>query len=353
MQIPNWLDQQAPHKHQSIYWFRTPMGLESMLLAELQKQLSIQSSWLSHRNVVVIGEHTKETEKIITQMRIADDAYLLLACCRELDHTRASAARLLEHFKEHIAPQLASKKIATRITLSFLGKRNFNRFFVENKLNAHLTELGVHPILSNELKTPWQADERRIRYHLEADIALIGQSLKDKPLHRRPWRTHRYNGQVSTTIAAAMASQISPSLSSPIIDPFCGSGTLLIESAFIHPQTAHWGFDINEEATGIAQTAAFESQKKLNLEQRDSLQMDWSKLDYYLLSNPPWGAKHEIASSHFAQSLAQIIDHSKEAILLLPQALLANLQQHSHKKSFPLAQSRTRGKLVQIVRFSA
>ena len=88
--------------------------------------------------------------------------------------------------------------------------------------------------------------------HVEDDQCFFGIGLQDKPLHRRTWRSDSYTAQLHPPIAAAMAMLAGPWLGVRIIDPFCGSGTILVESALRDEYIAHVGFDIDPSAIAIA-----------------------------------------------------------------------------------------------------
>ncbi|MEK6647621.1 MAG: hypothetical protein AABY84_13200 [Candidatus Firestonebacteria bacterium] len=139
-----------------------------------------------------------------------------------------------------------------RITVSFLGTRNFNRFYIENSLNKIIESHTKSIILSNEKGDKWKEGENRIRIHIEDDKAYFGIGLQDKPLHRRKWRVNSYLAQLLPPLAAAMTMIAKPTKGMKIVYPFCGSGTILIESALQNTFSQHVGFDIEKNAIDIA-----------------------------------------------------------------------------------------------------
>jgi hypothetical protein len=69
---------------------------------------------------------------------------------------------------------------------------------------------------------------------------------------RRSYRVEERPGSLPPTIAAAMAFLGHPADDDVILDPVCGSGTLLAEARGFAPGAALFGFDIDTAAIGIA-----------------------------------------------------------------------------------------------------
>ncbi len=337
-------------EHSQCYWLRTSMGLENLVLQEVESHCTPEQTFKSHRNVFIQVGQTMTN--IFRALRTPDDAYEYLGYCEGIDHTRQSLDTIQQFFIHAIAPDLiqhyAQQKL--RITVSFLGKRNYNRYLLEKRLGESLS--GKIKLLDNEQRDAWQEGELRLRVHLEDDRAYWGLGLADIPLHRRFWRAIRYTGQVHTPVAACMARQVEPKDGQVIFDPFCGSGTLLIESAMLHTKYQHLGHDISQEAIEIARESAAQAETDILFEQRDSLLIDPPQVDYYLVSNPPWGDKHEIGETDtlFYKKLAQLIRKSAGAVLLLPENSMLRLQEEADWEMQEITQTRIRGKLAYLLK---
>ncbi len=343
----------GPQRDHCRYWLRTSMGLEDQVLAEASTHCAPTQVFKSHRNVFI--QVDREMNKTLTELRTPDDVYEFLGYCDGIDHTRQSLETLKAFFVKEITPFLIQHHGARtlRITASFLGKRNYNRYLLEKRLGESL--YGQMNILDNEQHDPWQPNELRLRLHLEDDRAYWGLGLADTPLHRRPWRSLRYDGQVHTPVAACMARELDPKPGQLIFDPFCGSGTILIESAILYPSARFLGYDINPEAIDIASQAAAQAVVKIKLEQKDTLAENPPEGDYLLISNPPWGDKHEIdnITPTFYQQLSRFIRSSAGAVLLLPETSVQHLQEDSGLKTRQIAQTRIRGKLAYLLKINA
>ena len=73
----------------------------------------------------------------------------------------------------------------------------------------------------------------RINVFMEAGRAIIGIDLSGESLHRRGYREGSVPAPLKENLAAAVLLRAAPHPEEPLVDPMCGSGTLLIEGAMI------------------------------------------------------------------------------------------------------------------------
>jgi len=172
----------------------------------------------------------------------------------------------------------------------------------------------------------------RIEFNLLNDVVTLAIDTSGDSLHKRGYRTLAYTAPMKESLAAAllMISRWSPGR--PLIDPFCGSGTIPIEAAMIArniapglerdfdsqswpviPKTVWYraldearslikppdgeriiqGYDISREAISIAQYHARQAgvQDSLHLQVRDVADLS-SKYKYgFIVTNPPYGER--------------------------------------------------------------
>lgn len=358
MKKPDWLLNELDQENNGRFWFRTPMGLESLATEEISEQLSLKEAIQTHRNVFVqlASGTSQDFYETACRLRMVDDAYDYWGACEGIDRTKDSVG----HIDAFLVTVLQKRLLtfgadhAIRPTVSFVGKRNFNRFFVETKISWLIQKYTALKTLSNENQDGKVTGELRLRCHIEDDRAYFGLGLKDTPLHRRPWRGLRYTGQLHTTVAAAMAHLLNASSGSHIMDPFCGSGTILIESAAVHPACTHEGWDVNVEALDIARQSAEQAGAEITFRSMDSLRQPSEKSGYYLLSNPPWDEKHQISGGNlqgFVLALKSWLEKSTVSVLLLPEELVLLLEEQLGQPCERIATTRIRGKLAEIVRY--
>ena len=93
----------------------------------------------------------------------------------------------------------------------------------------------------------------RIHAYLNRDDVVLSLDLSGDALHMRGYREDTGKAPLRETLAAAIVLRSGWKRGTPLVDPMCGSGTLLIEAAQMEAQIApqlyrlHWGFDFWQE----------------------------------------------------------------------------------------------------------
>jgi 23S rRNA G2445 N2-methylase RlmL len=90
-------------------------------------------------------------------------------------------------------------------------------------------------------------------------------------------------------MAAALALLAHPAPASTVADPFCGDGTIAIETALSYPATRVLASDIDEVRLGHAEGNAARAGVSLTLCQADAARLPWpdQSIDA-VITNPPW-----------------------------------------------------------------
>ena len=89
----------------------------------------------------------------------------------------------------------------------------------------------------------------RIHTYLNKEEFVVSLDLSGEALHLRGYREDTGQAPLRETLAAAIVLRSGWKKGTPLVDPMCGSGTLLIEAAQMEVQIApqlhrlHWGFD--------------------------------------------------------------------------------------------------------------
>ncbi|VEG71193.1 S-adenosyl-L-dependent RNA methyltransferase [[Pasteurella] aerogenes] len=112
----------------------------------------------------------------------------------------------------------------------------------------------------------------RIHAYLNREDLVISLDLSGEALHLRGYREDTGSAPLRETLAAAIVLRSGWEKGTPLVDPMCGSGTLLIEAAQMESNIApqlyrlHWGFDfwkghnqvaweaVKSEAIALAET---------------------------------------------------------------------------------------------------
>ena len=78
----------------------------------------------------------------------------------------------------------------------------------------------------------------RVHVHIARNRATLSVDTSGHSLHRRGWRLHQGRAPLSETSAAGIVLHSGWDRRAPLLDPFCGTATILIEAALIASNTA-------------------------------------------------------------------------------------------------------------------
>jgi putative N6-adenine-specific DNA methylase len=108
----------------------------------------------------------------------------------------------------------------------------------ERVAGAISDRLGKPPILEPFDETSDKAPAQLVIVRLVNDQAVISIDSSGENLHRRGYRKAAAKAPLRETLAAAMLYAGGWDTTSPLLDPFCGSGTIPIEAALLAKKTA-------------------------------------------------------------------------------------------------------------------
>jgi len=81
-----------------------------------------------------------------------------------------------------------------------------------------------------------------VRVQLVKDRCTLLVDTSGPSLHKRGWRRRQGRAPLAETFAAAMLIQSGWDLRAPLVDPFCGTGTILVEATLLASGTAPGAF---------------------------------------------------------------------------------------------------------------
>lgn len=170
----------------------------------------------------------------------------------------------------------------------------------------------------------------RINVHIAEDDVTISLDSSGESLHIRGYKTNTVAAPINEVLAAGLIMLTGWHGECDLIDPFCGSGTILIEAALIamniYPGVFRkeyafekwkdfdedmfdniynddskerdfdhkiYGFDINRQAVGIAIENARNAgvNKVVDIEQRDFYEFEAPREKALMITNPPYGER--------------------------------------------------------------
>ncbi|MDA9556097.1 bifunctional 23S rRNA (guanine(2069)-N(7))-methyltransferase RlmK/23S rRNA (guanine(2445)-N(2))-methyltransferase RlmL [Vibrio sp.] len=98
-----------------------------------------------------------------------------------------------------------------------------------------------------------ESPDLRLHVRLHREKAIIGIDMVGSGLHQRGYRTQAGRAPLRETLASAIIKRSAWDMKEPLIDPMCGSGTILIESAMMAANMApgvlrkYWSFEALED----------------------------------------------------------------------------------------------------------
>lgn len=255
---------------------RTVSGLEALTAAEItaagHRVLDI-----TKRQLVVEG-----TALVATPPRLADDLFIIHGQVPDpgpykhalVTATAALTAATAAPYADRSSSVLGEQH-EFAVTASFVGRRNFTRFDIEDLVGQalvgryHSRRHGVPP-----------TDRIEWRVVLDGKTMWLGRRPYDVPLHRRPWRQRTVVGSLHPPVAAAMARLAHLAPGHRVLDPYCGAGTLLIEAGLLEPRAQYTGFDRDPDAVAAARANS------------PALRLSRPAGTYdRIITNPPWGVR--------------------------------------------------------------
>lgn len=218
----------------------TARGLEELLKTELEN-LGAQ-----HCRVVQGGVHFDADTQLVYQSlmwsRLASRILLPLGECKvysDLDlYLGVMAINWPSLFVENATFAVHFNGLNDVIRNSQYGALKVKDAIVDSFTRKNL----VRPNVDRE-----QPDVR-IQVRLEKEVASISLDLSGDGLHQRGYRDSTGLAPIKENLAAAIILRSGWKPGTPLLDPMCGSGTLLIEAAMIATDRApglyrqHWGF---------------------------------------------------------------------------------------------------------------
>jgi tRNA (guanine6-N2)-methyltransferase len=248
---------------------RTLRGLESIARDEVRSRLGIDQVEVGHRELrFSVAELVPE----LVELGTVDDLFLVLAEIDGVTRRRESLGRFASLSLDLDALGRAGPR-TFGVTASFLGRRNYNRFELEDALTRPVVASGR-----------WTRVERggtiSLRIHVVGEVATVAARIAAAPLHRRAYRVATVPGSVHPPLARALAMLAGV----PFVDPFCGAGTIPIEGALAGLETR--GTDIDPRAIEVARRNAAAAGLNVPFSVGDASAL--GSVDC-IVTNPPWG----------------------------------------------------------------
>ena len=213
------------------------------------------------------------------------------------------------------------------------GKSKKSALFALSSLQS-ITKKAILTSLSKKYKRsvfPENGETYRLEFSLVNDVYTLMLNTSGEGLHKRGWRDLVGEAPIKETLASALLSLSDFSFDRPFCDPFCGSGTIVIEAAraaldiapgrdrsfdfvkwdFFDDNAYHlaleearsnekcdrklrfYGFDIDKNAISLSMRHARRAgvADKIHLQVQDVKNFRSSYRDGCIVTNPPYGER--------------------------------------------------------------
>jgi 23S rRNA G2445 N2-methylase RlmL len=267
----------------------TTAGLEELSAREIALLPGVQISSISYR---CISATCSGSLMPLLALRTVDDVFIDVATWTDIERPRSSlewlrqlCARLDLYEAARYCSQLRPirKRPTFSVTASFVGRRNY-------------TSEEIKTVLAYELERThgwsYRQDDRvadlNVRVFLEHEVAKVGVRIGKTAIHDRWYQQAHLPGALKPPVAAALVllAQTTPGMT--VLDPCCGSGTLLIEAALQGASVC--GGDISPRALAAARTNITAAGVEVSLHCWDARELPLADASVgRVICNLPWG----------------------------------------------------------------
>jgi putative N6-adenine-specific DNA methylase len=202
-----------------------PRGLEAPLADELKaigaQAIAVEGGGAAFEGNLGIGYaanlHARLASRVLWELadaeyRTADDLYALARQTRWQDHLHA----------RHTLRVDVTARASPLHSLDFATLR-----IKDGIVDALRDATGARPSIDRA------APDVRVYAHLDAQKATLYLDLSGEPLFKRGWRRDKGEAPLKENLAAGLLTLAGWTPEHPLLDPMCGSGTIVIEAACI------------------------------------------------------------------------------------------------------------------------
>jgi tRNA (guanine6-N2)-methyltransferase len=163
----------------------------------------------------------------------------------------------------------------------------FSRFAVEHAVGALLaTRLGGIYLRRTATGRETGEPDLTVRVAVRSGAVAAALRIAARPLHRRDWKLDTGPGTLHPPVAAALGRLASPQPGWTVLDPFCGDGTIAIETALAFPEVRVVGHDIDQDRLDNARRNAERAGVSVTFARADAGRPG-PRADA-VVTNPPW-----------------------------------------------------------------
>jgi len=237
-----------------LFYVMTMPGLETVSFSEIRVQVPDAELVKFARGIALFRTAVAPDE--LLKLRTVEDVFFALVHVKGLGHG-PDALRVLHNAtlnsditsalnrwrRAHGGAQPATWRVVSQKT----GSHDFRRVDAGRAVTDALQRAmprSMHHVKDDSDVEVW--------LWLSGSELLIGVRLSDATMRHREYKREHLPASLRPTIAAAMSRLSRPTEQDIVLDPLCGSGTILVERALQLPFDRIIGGDIQDEAVGMA-----------------------------------------------------------------------------------------------------
>lgn len=297
------------------YILTTNPGIEDIVIDEVREKLKVKArQWFIAGRVEVNGKGIEEKLKqlrsiyhVIKQISIFE--------FKNLNDIYEKVKRLnIEEIK---------KSKSFRVTGKRRGKHDFKSLDLQRVVGSAIVEkYGKKVDLKNY--------EAEILAEVYGSKCFIGVCLTNESLHKRFVKVFEHPAAIKMPLAYAMLKLAKIKKSQRILDPFCGSGSIVIEAALVYGKSIDiYSSDIEERfIEGAKQNAMAARVEGINFKVANANKLDeYYKHNFFdaIVTNPPYGIR--VKKKHlkwlyrnFLETAHSILKQDGRIVVITPRA---------------------------------
>jgi 23S rRNA G2445 N2-methylase RlmL len=268
-------------------------GLEWVCAAEVERAVSGPAEITLARREVWFTVASLDAS--LLGLRTADDVFVDVGRTTLAEHATAQrvaeavlafpwAARVAELARIRDLPQNPGIDVVASVE----GHKTLSRFAVENAFGPGLAKTldGQYLERTPTGRAPGTASVTARIFVRGSDVVATIR-LGATPLHRRTYKQDTGPGTLHPPLAAALAQLAAPVPNQQVLDPFCGDGTIAIETALAFPEAHVAGSDLDKTRLANAERNADRAGVLVSWRQADATARTNARVDA-VITNPPW-----------------------------------------------------------------
>ena len=258
----------------------------------------------------------------LNRLRTAEDVFAIVGYrdglaerADALDRIRAASrdARWLEDalatHARFVPGSRAGRRLRYRVVARIVGEHPFRRADMGREVARGIGERDDHN---------WRLVEEEADVEFWATMLggefILAIRLSGNEMRQRTYKVAHLAGSLRPSVAASLAWLTEPTAEDTVLDPFCGTGTVLIERAHLGRYRMLFGSDNDPMALRAAGENIGPRYKPLELHPWDAtaIPLEAASVDK-IVTNLPWGMRHGSHSEN-RQTYPQVINKFKRLV---------------------------------------